>query len=129
MTTAQPRRSHSPAQILSALRRYQVMAWATGVWLLVLTAEVIYHYLFIPYFGGVRPTWAKYIGVAHGWFYFFYLITALDLSLKARFEPRRTLVTLIAGTVPFLSFVIERRRTREVHHALSTGHTADDVPS
>ncbi|ADG97999.1 conserved hypothetical protein [Segniliparus rotundus DSM 44985] len=122
MTEPPPSRRFTPAQILAALRRFQVMAWATGVWLLVLTAEVAYHYLVIPHFGGVRPSWAKYIGVAHGWFYFIYLITALDLSLKARFQPKRTLVTLIAGTVPFLSFIIERKRTREVRSSIAGAH-------
>ncbi|EFV12356.1 DUF3817 domain-containing protein [Segniliparus rugosus] len=119
MTEPKTARRYTPAQILAALRRFRVMAWATGLWLLVLTAEVVYHYLVIPNFGGERPDWAKYIGTAHGWFYFVYLITALDLSLKARFEPKRLLVTLIAGTVPFLSFFIERKRTREVHAELS----------
>lgn len=119
MTESPAQRRYTPDQIRSSLRRYQVMAWTTGVWLLVLTAEVVYHYLIIPHIGGERPSWAKYIGTAHGWFYFLYLITATDLALKARFDPKRILATLIAGTVPFLSFVVERQRTREVHALLA----------
>ena len=119
MTQPRTSRQHTPAQISAALRRYQIMAWATGVWLLVLTAEVVYHFLILPRIGGERPTWTKYIGTAHGWFYFIYLITALDLSLKARLDLKRVLVTLIAGTVPFLSFVVERKRTHEVRASLA----------
>ncbi|MGL6233943.1 MAG: DUF3817 domain-containing protein [Segniliparus sp.] len=119
MTEPRTPSRHTPAQILSALRRYQIMAWTTGAWLLLLTAEVVYHLLVVFYIGGERPNWTKYIGTAHGWFYFIYLITALDLSLKARLDIKRTLITLIAGTVPFLSFVVERQRTREIRASLA----------
>lgn len=119
MTPSRTARRYAPGQIRAALRRYQVMAWATGVWLLLLTGEVVYHFLILPRIGGERPSWTKYIGTAHGWFYFVYLIAALDLSLKARLDLKRVIVTLIAGTVPFLSFFVERKRTHEIRASLA----------
>ena len=34
-------------RIAGALKRYRVLAWITGVWLLVLTVEMIYKYLIL----------------------------------------------------------------------------------
>lgn len=55
-----------------------------------------------------------YLGVAHGWLYMIFLLTAFVLSRRARWELPFTLVTLALGTVPVLSFWAERRATRRV---------------
>lgn len=112
MSTAE----HDPAvdsrkndpRIKPALLRYRVLAYATGVWLIVLTAEMIAKYIF-----GVEdlPSW---IAIVHGWVYFVYLILTLDLAVKVRWPVSRTIGTMLAGTIPLLSFVIEHRRTRQV---------------
>nr|WP_206038163.1 DUF3817 domain-containing protein [Rhodococcus sp. HNM0569] len=88
--------------------RYRVLAYATGLWLLVLTAEMVAKYIF-----GVEdlPTW---IAVVHGWVYFVYLLITLDLAVKVRWPVGRTVGTLLAGTIPFLSFVVEHWRTQQV---------------
>ncbi|NLU83963.1 DUF3817 domain-containing protein [Rhodococcus sp. HNM0569] len=95
-------------KIGSALVRYRVLAYATGLWLLVLTAEMVAKYIF-----GVEdlPTW---IAVVHGWVYFVYLLITLDLAVKVRWPVGRTVGTLLAGTIPFLSFVVEHWRTQQV---------------
>ncbi|MFZ2176501.1 MAG: DUF3817 domain-containing protein [Rhodococcus sp. (in: high G+C Gram-positive bacteria)] len=95
-------------KIASALLRYRVLAYATGVWLLVLTAEVIAKYIFDV---ENLPTW---IAVVHGWVYFVYLILTLDLAVKVRWPALRTVGTLLAGTIPFLSFYVEHQRTKQV---------------
>ncbi len=95
------------AKVASALQRYRVLAWATGLWLLVLTADIVVKYGF----GVHTPSW---IAVVHGWVYFVYLLVTLDLAVKVRWPALRTVGTLLAGTVPFLSFVIEHRRTAQV---------------
>ena len=117
MTTVTPRpdtRKPDPGgKIKSALTRYRVIAWVTGMWLLVLTVEMIYKYLILES-SSDAPDWFTYIGQAHGLFYIFYLFMTLDLAIKARWKASRTLLTALAGTVPFLSFYAENVRTRNV---------------
>jgi len=57
---------------------------------------------------------SKYLGVAHGWLYMIFLFVAFVLSRRARWDLRFTIVTLLCGTVPILSFWAERRATRHV---------------
>jgi integral membrane protein len=94
----------------AALTRYRVMAYVVGVMLvlLVLVARPI-KYL------GHQDGPVAVIGTAHGFLYAVYLLAAFDLALRARWTAKGTVLVLLAGTVPFLSFVAERivtRRTR-----------------
>lgn len=94
-------------RVAGALLRYRVLAWTTGIWLLVLTAEVIAKYGFdVDQFG--------WVGIVHGWVYFVYLLVTVDLAVKVRWPGPSTVVTLLAGTIPFLSFWMEHRRTAQV---------------
>nr|WP_067988841.1 DUF3817 domain-containing protein [Nocardia caishijiensis] len=97
----------------AALNRYRVLAWITGVWLLVLTAELIYKYLILDD-KSEAPSWFFYIGQAHGVFYMVYLALTIDLAIKARWKPATTVLTALAGTIPFLSFVAEHRNAQAV---------------
>lgn len=54
------------------------------------------------------------LGVAHGWLYMIFLFVAFLLSRRAEWSAGFTAVTLLAGTVPLLSFWAERRATRDV---------------
>jgi integral membrane protein len=60
----------------------------------------------------------SYLGVAHGWLYMAFLVTAFLLSRKAQWPAGFTLVTLVCGTVPVLSFWAEHRATRRVRAQL-----------
>jgi integral membrane protein len=55
-----------------------------------------------------------YLGVAHGWLYMIFLVTAFLLSRRAGWDLPFTLVTLVCGTVPLLSFWAEHRATARV---------------
>ena len=44
------------------------------------------------------------LGIAHGFIYMVFVLVALMLALRARWPMSFTLVTLLSGTVPFLSF-------------------------
>ena len=55
-----------------------------------------------------------YLGVAHGWLYMIFLFSAFLLSRRARWDLPFTLVTLVCGTIPLLSFWAEHRATRRV---------------
>ncbi len=95
-------------KIASALLRYRVLAYVTGIWLLVLTGEMVAKYVFKV---ENVPSW---IAVVHGWVYLIYLILTVDLAIKVRWPALRTIGTLLAGTIPFLSFLVEHRRTTQV---------------
>ena len=49
-----------------------------------------------------------------GWLYFLYLITGVDLAFRVRYSVWRTLAILIAGTIPFMSFVAEHYVHKDV---------------
>jgi integral membrane protein len=87
-----------------ALTRFRVMAWVTGVMLLVL----VFVAMPMKYIGD-DDSLVRIVGVAHGWLYIVYIITVLTLAYQARWRPVRTLLVLLAGTVPFASFVAERK--------------------
>ncbi len=88
--------------------RYRVLAWTTGVALLCLTTAFILKYAFDS------PGMMSWAGVTHGLFYMVYLVVAVDLALKARWSIKGTVFVLLAGTIPFLSFVAERAVTHRV---------------
>lgn len=102
------------------LLRYRVMAWVTGVLLLVLVLVAMP----LKYLGDDERL-VGVVGVAHGWLYLLYLVAAFTLAYRLRWPLGRTLLLLLAGTVPFMSFVAERRVVREVR---SPARPAQPVP-
>lgn len=100
-----------PKRISSALLRYRVMAYVTGVMLLLLTVAVIFKY-------GADTTWAtsmtEYVGIAHGWLYMVYLLVSVDMAIKVRWRPVSAILILVAGTIPLMSFVAEHFVTKAV---------------
>jgi integral membrane protein len=96
--------------IPASLLRYRVMAYVTGTMLLVLCLVAMP----LKYAAGI-PGPTAVVGAMHGVLYCVYLLTAFDLALRARWTAKGTVLVLLAGTIPFLSFVAERvvtRRTR-----------------
>jgi integral membrane protein len=55
-----------------------------------------------------------YLGIAHGWLYMIFLVTAFWLSRKARWDIPFTVTTLLCGTIPIVSFWAEHRATARV---------------
>jgi integral membrane protein len=92
----------------AALTRYRVMAWIVGVLLIALVLVAVP----LKYFGGIAGP-VTVLGTLHGWLYFVFFLTACDLALRASWTLRGTVLTLVAGTVPILSFVAERNATRK----------------
>ncbi|MEU4352700.1 DUF3817 domain-containing protein [Streptomyces sp. NPDC023838] len=95
----------------SVLTRYRVMAYVTGVLLVLLTLGVIAKYL-LDMDGAADFT--KIVGIAHGWLYVLYLICAFDLGSKAKWPVGKQLWVLLAGTIPTAAFFVERKVSREV---------------
>lgn len=110
----------------SNLAAYRLMATIVGVLLVVLVLVGLpLHYGHLvsdaAYLAeGTGSGWqlgsdiSTYLGVAHGWLYMLFLIAAFLLSRKADWEMQFTVVTLVMGTVPLLSFWAERRATKRL---------------
>jgi integral membrane protein len=94
------------AALRTAALRYRVMAYVTGVALIVLC------FVGIPLQLAGHPAVASYVGVVHGILYIIYLITVYLLSRKISLEVRQMLIFVLAGIVPVMTFIVERWATR-----------------
>jgi integral membrane protein len=92
----------------AALVRYRVMAWIVGILLIALILVAVP----LKYLAGLDEP-VTVIGTAHGWLYAIFFVTACDLALRARWSLKGSVLVLLAGTVPILSFVAERIATRK----------------
>jgi integral membrane protein len=90
----------------AAVLRYRVMAYVTGVVLMVLC------FVGIPLQVAGHPAVANDVGVVHGILYIIYLAAAWLLARRLRLPAKPTLIMLLAGTVPVMTFVVERWVTR-----------------
>lgn len=55
-----------------------------------------------------------YLGTAHGFIYMAFVLVAFMLALRAGWPIGFTIITLLCGTIPFLSFWAESRAVRRV---------------
>jgi integral membrane protein len=90
----------------AAVLRYRVMAYITGVVLIVLC------FVGVPLQVAGHPAVANVVGVVHGILYIIYLATSFLLARKLRLGNGPTVLLLLAGTIPVLTFVVERWMTR-----------------
>lgn len=102
-----------------ALLRYRAIAWVVGVFLLVLTFGIVARYTDL--LGFRTDVISKTVSPIHGFGYMLYLAAGIDLSVRCRWRLGRTALVLLAGTVPFLSFVAERAVSRQVGAQLAAG--------
>lgn len=105
-----------------ALKRYRVMAWVTGVMLLVLCVEMALKYVVRADDGLMR--WIEWIPYAHGWIYVIYLVTVIDLWSTMRWTFGRLTAMVLGGVVPVMSFVVERGVHRDGLAQLRSGRPA-----
>lgn len=110
-TTIDP--DDAPA-IRAALLRYRIMAYVVGVLLVVLVLVGLP--LKYIWGDGRVVTWT---GMPHGWLYMVLLITAYDLGRRVKWTIKWFLAIMLAGTVPFLSFVAEHYATKNVRATLA----------
>jgi len=124
-------------KIRGALRFYQVFAYVTGIMLLLLCAEMIVKYglgyelfafsnygvfTFVPVKTAVAPTGVDLstgILIAHGWLYVVYLISDFRLWSLMRWPFTKFVMIALGGVVPFLSFFVEARITKQVQSYLA----------
>jgi integral membrane protein len=89
------------------LIRYRLLAWIVGVGLVVLV------FVGVPLqIWGDNLAVVDVVGPLHGFLYIVYLMVAFDLALRRRWPIWKALLVLGAGTVPLLSFIVERWVTR-----------------
>jgi integral membrane protein len=91
------------------LLRYRVLAYVVGVGLVVLTCVGVPMQVW-----GHNDAVATVVGIAHGYLYMIYVVLVFLLARKAHWSIGRTVLIILAGTIPFLSFVAERFVTRWV---------------
>lgn len=83
--------------------RYRVMAYVTGAVLIVLC------FVGIPLQLAANNTViVNDVGTLHGILYIIYVIVAYLLTRRLRLPLGQTIVVLLAGTIPVLTFVVER---------------------
>jgi integral membrane protein len=100
----------APARV--ALGRYRVMAYVTGGWLLLLTLEVVLQWV-VDVNGDHAHVIGWWVGFVHGWVFVVYVLTVFLLWTKMRWGLGRLVAMVLAGVVPFMSFVLERRVHRD----------------
>ena len=93
--------------IRKALVGYRVMAWTTGLWLILLCYEMVAKYVY-----GVEGL--NWIAVVHGWVYFIYLLFTANLAVKVRWPIAKTIGVLLAGTIPLVGIIVEHFQTKDI---------------
>ncbi|MDP4746520.1 MAG: DUF3817 domain-containing protein [Candidatus Nanopelagicales bacterium] len=89
-----------------ALARFKFIAYLAGVILILFTIEII-----IKYTLGPEIPWFAQL---HGIVYMIYVVIAFDISRRAKLSLSQTLLVLLAGTVPVMSFIAEKRIRRRI---------------
>ena len=97
---------------------YRVMAYVTGVILIVLCVFAIGQ-AFTDDAAIVNA-----IGTLHGLLYIVYLIVSYPLTRRLRLSAGPTVAVLLAGTIPVMTFVVERRISHRYIEPALAGVTA-----
>lgn len=88
-----------------------------GMALLVGTVLAILVFIAMPYrylIAGVETTWYALAWQAHGYIFPVYVIATFLLSQKLKWNFTKIGLVMIAGTVPLMSFFVERRIAQEI---------------
>ncbi len=91
----------------AAVLRYRVMAFITGVLIIVVVFAGIPLQIW-----GHNTIIADQVATVHGVLYLVYIVFAFMLASKLHMKPKPTVILLLAGTVPVMTFVVERWMTR-----------------
>jgi len=89
---------------------YRVMALVVGTVLLVLTILLIW----VRVLENPKPTFYAAAWTAHGYLFPVYVVATFMLSTKLKWSLGKTILIMLAGTIPFMSFLTERRVAKEV---------------
>jgi len=113
-------------QLAFVVRAYRTLAYITG------TALIVLCFVGIPLqvFTG-NLTVVKYVGTAHGMLYIIYVVVAFVMTRMVRMKVASpgTVIVLLAGTIPILTFVVERWVTRRYIKPALAGQLQPTVPA
>ena len=106
----------------AAVLRYRVMAYVTGVVLVVLC------FVGIPLQVAGHPAVANDVGVVHGILYIIYLAAAWLLARRLGLAVKPTVIMLLVGTIPIMTFIVERWVTRRFIDPALAGEARPAAP-
>jgi len=116
----------SPQVVRLVVRAYRTMAYVTGTMLCILV------FICIP-----LQIWAheqvpvEIVGTLHGILYIIYILVAFTMTRAVRMKVASvsTIVVLAAGTIPVLTFVVERWVSRTyIDRALAGAEPSEQQP-
>jgi integral membrane protein len=113
-------------QLALVVRAYRTLAYVTGTALIVLCFVGIPLQVFADNVAVV-----KYVGTAHGMLYIIYVVVAFVMTRMVRMKVASpgTVIVLLAGTIPILTFVVERWVTRRYINPALAGQGQPTVPA
>jgi integral membrane protein len=108
----------------AAVLRYRVMALITGVLIIVvcfvgIPLQIAAHQTFI----------VNQVATVHGYLYLVYIVMAWMLASRLKLAKGPMVVLLLAGTIPVMTFIVERWMTRRYIRPALAGTTTQDVPA
>ena len=89
---------------------YRIMALVVGTVLVVLSLFLVS----VRVIGNPEPSFYAAAWMAHGYLFPIYVVATFMLSTKLKWSFTKTILIMLAGTVPFMSFFTERRVAKEV---------------
>ena len=112
-----PQTMAKPQQIRSALSIYRVLATVAGIALFVLILEMVMKY-------GFKQTnvLTEYWSPIHGVIYMAYAASVANLGIKSAWGVVRIVKNLLAGFVPVVPWIAERRNTVATEALLSRAY-------
>jgi integral membrane protein len=97
-----------PAAAAKALTFFKVMAAVAGTAVLILAVVMVIRY------GFGNPGPSKAWSPIHGWLYMVYAASVINLGFKTRWSLGRMVLTMLAGALPVVPWLLERRVAAEV---------------
>ncbi|MDB5159737.1 MAG: hypothetical protein JWR50_4444 [Mucilaginibacter sp.] len=98
------------------LTAYRVLAYVTGVGLILLCASCVAWYGF-----GVAQIAVAIVGTIHGWAFMAYAVVAFTLGNKMGWPIGRMAWVILAGTIPTCSFIVERKVMADIRAQAEDG--------
>ncbi|MFM6849900.1 MAG: DUF3817 domain-containing protein [Terrabacter sp.] len=116
-----PQTLAKPRQIRSALSIYRVLATVAGIALFVLILEMVMKYVFKQ-----TNVLTEYWSPIHGVIYMAYAASVANLGIKSAWGMVRIVKNLLAGFVPVVPWIAERRNTAATEALLSRAYLGSD---
>ena len=119
--TTYPQSLAKPKQIRRALSIYRVMAITAGIALVILIVEMVMKYV-LDQTNVLTEFWSP----IHGLIYMAYAAAVANLGIKCAWGLKRIVLNLLAGFVPVVPWIAERRNHAEVEAMLQRAYFAGD---